>query len=60
MTEKKKIEKKAHGQTKPAMSAMVAAILGQSATPAKKKNGKVKVKPEWQKYYARLMELRDQ
>ena len=42
------------------MSATVAAILGHAATPAKKKNGTVKIKPEWQKYYARLTELRDQ
>lgn len=30
------------------------------ATHSSKKNGNVKIKPEWQKFYDRLLELRDQ
>jgi DnaK suppressor protein len=57
VTAKKKIEKpKAR---KPAGSATAASILGKPVV-ATRKNGDIKVKPEWQKYYARLMELRDQ
>ena len=55
MTPKKKIEK-AKVQ-KPAASA--AAILGRSVVQTKK-NGDVKIKPEWQKFYNRLLELREQ
>jgi len=55
VTAKKKIEK-AKVQ-KPAASA--AAILGRSVVPTKK-NGDIKVKPEWQKFYDRLLELREQ
>ncbi len=60
MIEKKKNEKKAAGQSKAPISANAAAILGHTITPTKRKNGAVKIKPEWQKYYARLLELRDQ
>jgi RNA polymerase-binding transcription factor DksA len=55
VTPKKKIEK-AKVQ-KPAASA--AAILGRSVEQTKK-NGDVKIKPEWQKFYNRLLELREQ
>jgi len=59
VTDKKKITKPAPGK-KPAL-ATAAAILGQPAVQAKaKKNGAVKVKAEWQKFYDRLLELRDQ
>jgi len=44
---------------KPAPSATAAAILGKR-TVRVKKNGEVKIKAEWQKYYNRLLELRDQ
>lgn len=44
---------------KPHGSASVASILGRPLTAAKK-NGENKIRPEWQKYYERLMELRDQ
>jgi DnaK suppressor protein len=57
VTAKKKIQKpKTH---KPAASATAASILGKPPVPVKK-NGEIKVKPEWQAYYDRLMELRDQ
>ena len=57
MTAKKKPEKSA--PRKPAASATAASILGQAAAPTKK-NGEVKIKAEWQKYYNRLLELREQ
>jgi RNA polymerase-binding transcription factor DksA len=58
VTDKKKITKApAH---KPAL-ATAAAILGRPAMHAKsKKNGDVKIKAEWQVFYDRLLELRDQ
>ena len=42
--------------------ATAAAILGRPMDTGKsgKKNGEVKIKPEWQKFYTRLLELRDQ
>lgn len=52
MTAKKKI-------SKPAVPATAASILGKPAVKTKK-NGEVKVKPEWQKFYNRLLELREQ
>jgi DnaK suppressor protein len=57
VTPKKKSEKpKAR---KPAVSATAATILGKPPVPVKK-NGEIKIKPEWQQYYNRLMELREQ
>ena len=44
---------------KPHAAATAASILGKPAAKAKK-NGEVKVKAEWTKFYQRLMELRDQ
>jgi RNA polymerase-binding transcription factor DksA len=35
-----------------------AAILG-AATPTQKGNGEVRVRPEWQRYYSTLMDLRE-
>lgn len=46
-----------HG--KPVGTATAASILGRSAK-ATKKNGAVKIKSEWQKFYNRLLELREQ
>ena len=58
-TKKKDAAKKAAGRPKPHGSATADAILGRAAvTP--KKNGPVKVKPEWAKFYNRLLELREQ
>src|SRR5438874_11032681 len=54
-------KKPAHKSAKPHTAATAASILGQaSASPKNKKNGEVKVKAEWAKFYHRLLELRDQ
>lgn len=61
MTTKKKEIKKA-GQ-KPHGSATAASILGHGATASSsktKRNGEVKIKAEWAKFYERLLELREQ
>ncbi|MBI3853562.1 MAG: TraR/DksA C4-type zinc finger protein [Verrucomicrobia bacterium] len=69
MTTKKNIEKKSSGAHKPhrpakaaanPQPATAAAILGFRTAKAVKKNGEVKIKPEWAKYYMHLLELRDQ
>ena len=57
--ETKKVSQKPHG------SATAASILGRSAAAAEptvklKKNGEIKIKAEWVKFYERLLELRDQ
>jgi RNA polymerase-binding transcription factor DksA len=52
-------KKKEHGKSKPHGSATAASILGQASVKVKK-NGEVRVKAEWAKYYERLLELRDQ
>jgi len=44
---------------KPATPATAASILGKPVVQTKR-NGELKIKPEWQKYYNRLVELRDQ
>lgn len=61
MTDKKKITRPAPVR-KPAALATSAAILGKPMVQTKTsgKNGDVKIKAEWQKFYDRLMELRDQ
>ena len=51
--------KKAKPHAKPHGLATAAAILG-SPSANVKKNGEVKVKAQWAKYYQRLMDLRDQ
>jgi DnaK suppressor protein len=56
-TKKKEIRKAA---AKPHGAATLASILGQSPTVKVRKNGEVKVKPEWAKFYQRLLDLRDQ
>jgi DnaK suppressor protein len=56
---KKKIVRKAKKRGKPHGLATAAAILG-SPTVRVKKDGQVKVKAQWAKYYQRLLELRDQ
>ena len=60
MTAKKKIVKKASVKQKPQGVATLAAILGQPAAKAKKNGVLRKVKSEWQTFYDRLLELRDQ
>ena len=44
---------------KPAVATTAASILGKPAAQTRL-NGETKVKPEWQKYYNRLLELREQ
>ncbi len=58
-TKKKEIVKKAPGN-KPHGSATAASILGHPVVKEVKKNGQVKIKAEWIKFYNRLIELRDQ
>src|SRR3954469_776206 len=53
-------KKSAHKSTKPHAAATAASILGGPASAKSKKNGAVKVKAEWAKFYQRLIELRDQ
>ena len=58
MTDKKKITKAP--ARKPAL-ATAAAILGRTGVqPKSRRNGDVKIKAEWQVFYDRLLELRDQ
>jgi DnaK suppressor protein len=59
VTTKKKIVKKSPGQNKPHGLATAAAILGQTGG-GPRKNGEVKIKPQWAKFYQRLLDLRDQ
>lgn len=56
---KKKTAHKAPARTKPHTSATAASILGTPSANVKK-NGEVKVKPQWSKFYHRLLELREQ
>jgi DnaK suppressor protein len=51
--------KKTKVQHKPKGAATAASILGHTSVKARK-NGEVKIKPQWAKYYQRLLELRDQ
>jgi DnaK suppressor protein len=56
------IAKKKNAKThtrKPAAAATAAAILGKPAA-RNRKNGEVKIKAEWQVFYNRLLELREQ
>src|SRR5213076_698765 len=53
--------KKPAKSSKPHGSATAASILGQASSSGKvKKNGEVKIKAEWNKFYDRLLELREQ
>jgi len=59
VTAKKKNEKPLVRKPAPSL-ATAAAILGRPVTHASRKNGEVKIKSEWQKFYNRLLELREQ
>ena len=62
MTTKKKIIKKAVSRSRShgtATVASTASILGHQ-TVKLRKNGEIKVKAEWRKFYERMLELRDQ
>ena len=58
-TKKKETSKKVPTGNKPHGSATAASILGHSVVKVKK-NGEVKIRAEWMKFYERLLELRDQ
>jgi DnaK suppressor protein len=60
VTAKKKVTKKAATHTKAPVMATAAAILGQTVIKGRKNGETFKVKPEWQKFYNRLLELREQ
>ena len=58
MTDKKKITK---APARKPVLATAAAILGKTGVqPKSRRNGDVKIKAEWQVFYDRLLELRDQ
>jgi RNA polymerase-binding transcription factor DksA len=59
VTTKKKNEKSA-ARTKSPGLATAAAILGRPVVRNANRNGDVKIKPEWQKFYSVLLELREQ
>ena len=59
-TKKKEVGRKAAARTKPHGSATAASILGRSEAKASRKNGEVKIKAQWAKFYNRLLELREQ
>jgi DnaK suppressor protein len=59
MTKRKSSSAKPPARSKPHGSATAAAILGRPAVTVKK-NGEVKIKAKWTKYYNRLLELREQ
>jgi DnaK suppressor protein len=59
VTAKKNMTKKTASHGKPVGIATSASILGNSG-PTSKRNGAVKIKAEWQKFYNRLLELREQ
>ena len=58
-TKKKETSRKVPTGSKPHGSATAASILGHQAVKMKK-NGEVKIRAEWTKFYERLLELRDQ
>jgi len=63
VTAKKPVAKKtppARPKGKSVGTATAAAILGMTASPAKRAgNGQIEVRPEWQKYYRNLLDLRE-
>ena len=58
-TKKKENTKKPAPRSKPHGAATAASILGHHAVKSKK-NGEIKVKAEWEVFYQRLLDLRDQ
>jgi DnaK suppressor protein len=59
VTVKKKIAKKTGARNRAPVVATVASILGKPAGKARR-NGEVKIKAPWQKFYNHLLELREQ
>lgn len=60
VTTKKKESNTGTPRGNPAISATAAAILGQPVSKTRTVATPKRIKPEWQKYYNRLLELRDQ
>lgn len=61
MSTKKTALKKAPARSKPHAPATAASILGRPVTSkSRSDNGQKKIKAEWQKFYNRLLELREQ
>ena len=60
INKKKQVGKKSAARSKPHGLATAAAILGHPLAKARKNGGDVKIKAEWQKFYNRLLELREQ
>jgi RNA polymerase-binding transcription factor DksA len=60
VTTKKKETDMGTTRGKPPISATAAAILGQTVSKSKSPAAPKRIKPEWQKYYNRLLELREQ
>jgi DnaK suppressor protein len=60
VTTKKTVTKKAVRRTGPPTPATAASILGRSVVKTREDGVPKRVKAEWQKYYARLLELRAQ
>ena len=58
-TKKKDSSKKSAAHSRPHAAATAASILGRPMVKVKK-NGDVKIKPEWETFYQRLLELREQ
>jgi DnaK suppressor protein len=52
--------KKPAARNKPHGLATAASILGRPVTEKSRANGEVRIKPEWAKFYERLLELREQ
>ena len=60
MTLKKKEKRKTAPRGKSLVSATAAAILGRPVAKARVVAAPARIKPEWQKFYNRLLELREQ
>jgi DnaK suppressor protein len=60
VTTKKKVMKKTPVRTGPPTPATAAAILGHAVVKTRDDGVPKRIKPEWQKFYARLLELRAQ
>ena len=60
MTTKNKVTKKTPVRGAPHASTTAAAILGRPVADKRNNREPVKIKAEWQKYYNRLLELREQ
>lgn len=60
MTTKKKVIKKAASRSGPPTAATAASILGRTVVKTREDGVPKRIKPEWHKFYVRLLELRAQ